>query len=76
MNLSALQRYQLQKQQGPALYGPGDADYIDDDIYSKDTQSPQPNSALDRYIKQRNSGQPMRTDSPMDTVPTTKNRFY
>lgn len=84
MNPTALQRYQMRKQGvKPELYGPGDAEYIDDDVYASGSDhktETAPTGLVDRlYSEQLNAQPAVGQDDPRrprQPVPTTKNRFY
>lgn len=85
MNPSALQRYQMRKQgYKPAMLGPGDAEYIDDDVYASGSDrktETAPTGLVDRLYSEQLNAEPLGDPGadprrPRQPVPTTKNRFY
>ena len=84
MNPSALQRYMMQKEGYQDKFGPGDAEFIDDDIYAggatSDAPSLEPTGLVDRlYADQLSSGLPSEEEDPRKKnsysgtrLPTTK----
>lgn len=82
MNPSALQRYMMQKDGYQDKFGPGDAEYIDDDIYAggatSDAPSLEPTGLVDRLGAEQLDGLPI-DDPELDPrkkygtrLPTTK----